>query len=188
MSNFFLTPAQCFFLGIVGFGLLGFIQGWQRTVIIMAFTLAGILFLSLGGGQGLATIIFVRFPVVWQTVFAPSGHVTTPPPPTANQVFLTSLLTFLAMVLIGYSIGSQAFKGKLTPFSRFIGIIPGLVTGYFFVRYLTNLFGSSAVAVGAMTPTSNLFTDDVPILFLIGIGAAVIGFIASKVIKSGAKK
>jgi hypothetical protein len=92
------------------------------------------------------------------------------------------------MGLIGYSIGQQAFKAKPTPFSRFIGIIPGLVTGYFFVRYLTNLFGSSTVAVGAVTPTSNIFTEDVPILFLIGIGAAIIGFIASKLIKSGAKK
>lgn len=189
MSNFFLTPVQCFFIGIVAFGLLGFIKGWQLTVVLMAFTLAGILFLTLGGGQGLATITFVRLPVVWQTVFAPSGHVTTPSGPTANQVFFTSLVTFLVIVLMGYFVGQSAFKKTtVTPFSRFIGIIPGLITGYFFVRYLTNLFGSSAVAVGAMTPTSNLFTDDVPILFLIGIGAIVIGFIASKLIKSPAKK
>jgi len=189
MSSFFLTAGQCFFIGIVAFGLFGFIQGWPRAVILMAFTLAGILFLSLGGGQGLANIIFVRFPVVWQTVFAPSGHVSTPPAPTANQIFFTSLITFLVIVLLGYSIGQSAFKKTpVTPFSRFIGIIPGLVTGYFFVRYLTNIFGSSTVAVGAFTPTSTIFTDDVPILFLIGIGAVVIGFIASKVIKSPAKK
>jgi hypothetical protein len=191
MSNFFLTAGQCFFIGIVAFGLLGFIEGWRRAVILMAFTLAGILFLSLGGGQGLANIVFVRLPVVWQTVFAPSGHITTPPAPTPNQVFLTSLITFLVIVFMGYSIGRQAFSASAsagTPFGRFIGIIPGLVTGYFFVRYLTNLFGASTVAVGAFTPTSSIFTDNVPILFLVGIVAAVIGLITARVRRSGAKK
>ena len=81
MSNFFLTSAQCFFLGIIAGALVGFIQGWPRAVILMAFTLAGVLFLSLGGGQGLANIIFVRFPVVWQTVlprFRPCYYATRP--------------------------------------------------------------------------------------------------------------
>jgi hypothetical protein len=157
----------------------------------MAFTLAGILFLSLGGGQGLANIIFERMPIVWQDIFSTGGHITSPAPLSAEQIFLTELVSFLVFVALGYFIGQRAFSTSAsagTPFGRFIGIIPGLVTGYFFVRYLTNLFGSSTVAVGAFTPTSNLFTDNVPILFLVGIVAAIIGVITARVRRSGAKK
>lgn len=191
MSNFFLSAPQCFFLGIIAFGLLGFIQGWRRAVILMAFTLAGILFLSLGGGQGLANIIFERMPVVWQDIFSTGGRITSPAPLSTEQVFLTELIAFLVFVALGWFIGQRAFTTSAsagTPFGRFIGIIPGLVTGYFFVRYLTNLFGASTVAIGAFTPTSNLFTDNVPILFLVGIVAAIIGVITARVRRSGAKK
>lgn len=188
-----LSAPQCFFLGMVAFGLLGFIQGWRRAIILMAFTLAGILFLAFNGGQALANLVFVRFPVIWQEVFSsnPGGHVTTPSAPSQNQVFLTSLITFLAIVGIGWLVGQRAFDAKTsagTPFGRIIGILPGLVTGYFFIAYLANLFNSSVVSVGVSTPGQNILTQDVPILFLIGVVVLIVGLITTRVRRSGSKK
>jgi hypothetical protein len=191
--EFILTGPQCFFLGIIGFGLLGFIQGWRRALILMAFTLAGVLFLSLKGDQGLADIIFVKIPIVWQEVFTanPGGHVTIPSSPDKYMVFLTALVAFLVIVVAGYFVGNRAFTPSASagsPYSRIIGIIPGLVTGYFFVRYLTSLLNSSIVSVGATTPNSSILTDNVPLLFLVGVVVIIIGLITARARKSSAKK
>lgn len=188
-----LSAPQCFFLGMVAFGLLGFIQGWRRAIILMAFTLAGILFLAFNGGQALANLVFERFPVIWREVFSssPGGQVATPSAPTANQVFLTTLITFLAIVGIGFLVGQRAFDARTsagTPFGRIIGIIPGLVTGYFFITYLANLFNSSVVEVGVSTPGQNILTQNVPILFLIGVVVLIVGLITTRVRRSGSKK
>lgn len=188
-----VTAPQCFFLGIIAFGLLGFIQGWRRAVILTAFTLAGVLFLSLKGGEGLANIIFVRGPIIWQEVFtsSPSGHITTPATPDKYVIFYTSLITFLAIVAIGYLIGQRAFDNKTSvgsPFGRIMGILPGLVTGYFFITYLASLFNSSVVSFSAATPGQNVLTDSVPVLFLVGVVVLIVGLISTKVRKSGTKK
>jgi len=188
-----LTAPQCFFLGIIAFGLLGFIQGWRRAVILMAFTLAGVLFLGLGGGEGLANIVFVRFPVIWQEVFSPSagGHITTPSAPGAYTIFLTKLVTFLVILGIGWLVSQRAFDAKSSagsPFGRFVGIIPGLITGYFTITYLSSLFNSSIVSVGFNAPGQNLLTEYAPVLFLVGVVALIIGLVTSRVRRSGAKK
>jgi len=188
-----LSAPQCFFLGMIAFGLLGFIQGWRRAVILTAFTLAGVLFLELKGGEGLANLIFVRAPVIWQESFAPnaSGHITTPSAPDKNTIFLTTLITFLVIVVIGYLIGRRAFDTKSsagTPFGRIMGILPGLVTGYFFITYLTSLFNSNVVSFGVSTPTSNVLNDSVPILFLVGVIVLILGLISTRVRRSGSKK
>lgn len=186
-----LSAPQCFFLGMIAFGLLGFIQGWRRAVILTVFTLAGVLFLSLKGGSGIATLIFVRGPVIWQEIVSPSSPISTPPAPDNNQVFLVTFLSFLAIVAAGYLIGQRAFDPKTsagTPFGRIMGILPGLVTGYFFINYMAGLFNSSVVSLGVTTPGQNVLSDSIPVLFLVAVVVVVLGLITTRVKKGGAKK
>ena len=186
-----LSAPQCFFLAMIAFGLVGFIRGWRREVISLAFSLAAVLFLILNGGAGLAKFIFVRLPVIFQEVFSNTTP-TTPANPTPFQVLLTTLITFAAIVVAGYLIGNRAFPAKLsagTPADRILGVIPGLVTGYFVITYITNLFASSPViTVGVNTPTQTLLSDYVPLLFIVAVVAVVVGLIASRANKGGAKK
>jgi hypothetical protein len=187
-----LSAPQCFFLAMIAFGLVGFIRGWRREVISLAFSLAGVLFLILNGGAGLAQFIFVRLPVIFQEVFSSNSTVTRPANPTDFQVLLTTLITFAVIVGAGYLIGNRAFPAKIsagTPADRIIGVIPGLVTGYFVITYITNIFAKSPViTVGVNTPTQTLLSDYVPLLFIVAVVAVVIGLIASRANKGGAKK
>ena len=43
-----LQSPQCFALAIIVFGFFGFLQGWKIALVLMAFTLAAILFLFIG--------------------------------------------------------------------------------------------------------------------------------------------
>lgn len=186
-----LSSGQCFFIVMLAFGLLGFIQGWRRAVILTAFTLAGVLFLSLKGGSGLADIIFVRLPVLWQEFTNPGGSVTVPNSPSAITVFYVTLFTFLAIVVAGYLIGQRAFDTKSSagsPYSRLIGIIPGLVTGYFFITYLSGLFNSAVVSFGVSTPGQDILNSSLPVLFLVVVVVLILGLITTRVRKGGAKK
>ncbi len=187
-----LSAPQCFFIGIIAFGLVGFIRGWRREVISLAFSLAGVLFLILNGGTGLAQFIFVRIPVIFQEIVSSSSPATKPANPSDSTVLLTTLVTFAAIVVAGYLIGNRAFPAKVsaaTPADRILGVIPGLVTGYFVITYIANVFAKSPVfTVGVNTPTQSLLSEYVPLLFIVGVVAVVIGLIASRANKGGAKK
>jgi uncharacterized membrane protein required for colicin V production len=189
-----LSAPQCFILAIAAFGLVGFIRGWRREVISLAFSLAGVLFLLLQGGKGLADLIFVRMPVIFQEIFTanPGTTVSRPPSPNDFTVLITTLVTFAIIVALGYIVGNLAFPAKDssgTPADRILGIIPGLVTGYFVITYLTNIFQKSPViTVGVNTPTQNLLSDSVPLLFVIALAAVILGLIAARTRKSGGAK
>ena len=88
-------------------------------------------------------------------------------------------------------IGNRAFSGKnLTPADRLLGILPGLVTGYFLITYIARTFAQNPViSVGVGTPTENLLTTYVPLLFVVALVAVLAGLIAaSRAKKSAAKK
>jgi hypothetical protein len=180
------TSQQCFFVAILAFGVLGFWRGWRRELVVLGFALAGILFLMINGGQGVADFFFVKTPKILQEIFT-SSNAKEPPAPSASTVLITTLLTFAAFVAAGYLIGNRAFPGKqLTPTERFLGVIPGLVTGYFVMFYLTNnLFKALPVSVSWQTPSQSVIGQYVPWLFLFAIIAIVGGLIASRMKKSG---
>jgi hypothetical protein len=186
-----VSSGQCYFLGMLAFGLLGFIQGWRRAVILTAFTLAGVLFLLLKGGSGLANIIFVRLPVLWQEFTNPGGSVTVPNAPSATTVFYVTLFAFLAIVVIGYFVGQRAFDTKSSagsPYSRLIGIIPGLITGYFFITYISDLFNSAVVSFGVSTPGQSILDSSLPVLFVVVVVVLILALITTRVRKAGGGK
>lgn len=185
--SFLFTPQQCFVIAIVGFGFIGFWRGWRREVISLAFALTGVLFLLLNGGDALAQLVFVKTPLVIHDIFS-SGPMATPSKPDPTAVLIVTLITFVVIVVIGYIIGNRAFPGKnLTPAERLLGVLPGLVTGYFLITYIANIFSKSPlITVGFGTPTQNVVTNYVPMLIIVAIVVVVAGLIASRAKKPGA--
>jgi hypothetical protein len=182
-----VTPQQCFFIAMIAFGVIGFWRGWRREVISLAFALTGVLFLLLKGGDALAQLVFVKTPVVLHYIFS-SGPAPAPAAPSANAVLTVTLITFVLIVVLGYIIGNRAFPSKnLTPGERLLGVLPGLVTGYFLITYIANIFASSPlITVGFGTPAENLVTNYVPLLIIVAIVVVVAGLIASRSKKASA--
>ncbi|HVB74305.1 MAG TPA: CvpA family protein [Ktedonobacteraceae bacterium] len=184
-----LSSQQCFFIAIVGFGLIGFIRGWRREVISLAFALTAVLFLLLNGGSALAQIVFIKLPVAFQYFFG-SGSPQKPPSPSAQQTLIVTLVAFVLIVVIGYMVGNRAFPAKgnaLSPADRLLGILPGLVTGYFLITYISNTFARNPViSVGVGTPSQDVLTNYVPLLFVVAIVVVIAGLIASRAKKGGA--
>src|SRR5690348_18399845 len=95
-----LQSPQCFALAIIIFGFFGFLQGWRIALVLMAFTLAAVLFLFIGGADGIASFIFVRLPETLHTLTGGALFSASMPPPTANEVLISALFALaIAMVL-----------------------------------------------------------------------------------------
>ncbi len=183
--SFLFTPQQCFTIAIVGFGIIGFWRGWRREVISLAFALTAVLFLLLNGGVGLAQLVFVKMPIVIHDIFS-SGPAPVVTKPDAGQVLIVTLITFVGIVVLGYIIGNRAFPNKnLTPAERLLGVLPGLVTGYFLITYISNTFANNPlITVGFGTPNQNIVSNSVPLLIVVAIVVVVAGLIASRTKKS----
>ena len=183
---FLFTPQQCFIVAIVGFGVIGFWRGWRREVISLAFALTGVLFLLLNGGDAVAQLVFVKTPTILHYIFS-SGPAPVSPPPSPTAVLIVTLITFVVIVVVGYIIGNRAFPGgkNLQPADRLLGVLPGLVTGYFLITYIANIFAKSPlITVGFGTPSQNVVTNSVPLLIIVAIVVVVAGLIASRTRKS----
>ena len=187
--SFLLTSQQCFVIAIIAFGLIGFIRGWRREVISLAFALTGVLFLLLNGGDALAQIIFVKVPVAMHDIFG-TGSAGSPSPPSPATVLIVTLITFVAIVLLGYYVGNKAFPGNTsngTPTARLLGILTGLLTGYFLITYLARTFATNPlITVGGGIPTQNVLTNSIPLLFVVAVVVAIAGLIAARSKKGGA--
>src|SRR5258708_22753939 len=58
-----LNSVQFFTFGLVVFGIIGFIRGWHREIVSMGFILATVLFLYVGGANGVASFFLQRVPL-----------------------------------------------------------------------------------------------------------------------------
>jgi hypothetical protein len=181
-----LTAPQCFFIAILAFGVLGFFRGWRREVVSMAFSLAGVLFLYLGGGKSLAQFLFVRLPVILQIVAGGTSSPKSPPAPSDINILATTIIAFVVIVALGYIIGNKAFPKATTPADRFLGVIPAIVTGYALITYITNVFAKSPlITIGVNTPSQSLVGNYLLIIFVVAVVAVIAGLIAANAKKSG---
>lgn len=181
-----LTAPQCFFIAILAFGVLGFYRGWRREVVSMAFSLAGVLFLYLGGGKSLAQFVFVRLPIILQVVSGATSSTKPPPSPSNVNVLATTIIAFVVIVALGYIIGNKAFPKASTPADRFLGVIPAVVTGYALITYATNAFAKSPlITIGVNTPSQSLIGNYLLIIFVVAVVAVIAGLIAANAKKGG---
>ncbi len=187
-----LTAPQCFFLVILVFAVVGFQRGWKRELVSLGFSLGAVLFLYLGGGNGMAQFVFVRLPVIAQIVVGGSNsHPSTPSTavPTGD-VLITTVVTFIIIIGAGYLIGNKAFPKPATPAERLLGILPAIVSGYFLMLYVTNvLTKTSLITFGVATPTQGAVGNYMLIIFIVAVVVVVAALIATSAKKSsGGKK
>jgi hypothetical protein len=191
-----LQSPQCFAIFIFLFGFIGFLQGWRRAVVLMGFTLAAILFLSVGSGTSnlgyyLAAFIFQRLPETIHTLTGGALFSSSMPPPSAQEVLISKLIVLGVAMALGFIIGGRAFPSEKvgkTVFvadagARFLGIIPGLITGYAIVSYLGSLFAATqTISVGVTTPASTALssTNILLVLVIISVVAIIIGLLTTR--------
>jgi hypothetical protein len=190
LMSFILTSVQFYAIIIAIFAIIGFARGWRREVVSMAFIVPTVLFLYVGGGNGLAGFFLQRIP--YGTNFLTAGAVgpkTLPPAPGPNQVLVVSIIALIVAILLGFLVGgSGALKPTGTPTERFVGIIPGLVEGVAIIAIIGRLFASNPqITVGTATPNPNNLGNGFLVIFLIAIAALIIGLLAGRVGK-GSKK
>lgn len=189
-----LTAPQCFFIVILIFAIVGFQRGWKRELVSLGFSLGAILFLYLGGGNGLAQFIFVRLPVIAQIAVNNPGsspHATTTVV-SSGQVLITTIVAFVVIIGAGYLIGNKAFPKPTQPAERLLGILPAVISGYFIMLYVTNvLTKASAITLGVSTPTQATIGSYMLIIFIVAVVVVVAALIATNAKKSsggGGKK
>jgi hypothetical protein len=179
-----LQSPQCFAITIIIFGFFGFLQGWRIALVLMAFTLAAILFLFIGGAEGFASFIFVRIPETLNTLTAGALFSRTMPPPTANQVLISALIALGFAMILGLIIGNRAFPGKpgsVTTADHFLGIIPGLVTGYAIISYASHIFaGTQTLSVGVTTPSTTSVGNYIVVIVIIAVIALILGLLTAR--------
>lgn len=186
-----LSSQQCFFIVILVFAVIGFQRGWRRELISLGCSLGAVLFLFLGGGNGMAHFLFVNMPVVFQVIVSPSATAGQTSGGTVPQtdVILTTIITFIVIVGAGYLIGNKAFPKPTTPQERLLGILPAMVSGYFLMLYVTNILGKTQLlTLGVNAPTQSQIGNSVFVVFLIALVVIVAALIAASAKKPAGKK
>lgn len=187
-----LTAPQCFFLVILVFAVVGFQRGWKRELVSLGFSLGAVLFLYLGGGNGMAQFVFVRLPVIAQVIAggANANAHTSSNAVSTNDVLITTVITFIIIIGAGYLIGNKAFPRPATPAERLLGILPAIVSGYFLMLYVTNvLTKTSLITFGVATPSQGAVGNYMLIIFIVAVVVVVAALIATSAKKSsGGKK
>jgi hypothetical protein len=180
----FLSSVQCLAIGLFIFGLFGFLQGWRHGLVFMGFTLVAVLFLYIGGANGIAQIFFVRIPQTINVLTGGAVGPSSPPPPSATEVLISALIMLGVAMLLGFLVGNRAFPskpGSVSTADHFLGIIPGLVAGYAVVSYVSHLFASNpSVSVGVTTPSPSALGSYIVILVIIAIVVLVIGLVTAR--------
>src|SRR3989442_8315790 len=176
---------QCFFIIIFAFAVIGFMRGWRREIVSLAFTLAAVLIAALGGGTLVAQAIFVRLPLAFQD----PNNLHPPGPPTDFEVIIVTALTLVAIIAMGYLIGNRSFPKPTLPAERVWGAIPAIIGGiaiYATVSRLTSLFNKSPVfTFNVPNPSSDMIGNYLLLIFIVLIVLLIIGLVASSAKKSG---
>jgi hypothetical protein len=187
--SFVLDSGRFYTVVIAIFGIIGFVRGWRREIISMAFIVPTVLFLYIGGANGLASFFLQRVPFGFNFLTGGAiGPKSLPPPPSSNEVLLVAVVTLLVAIVVGFLVSNGALKPTGTPTERFLGIIPGLVEGIAIVAMIGHLFASSPqITFGTATPNPNNLGSGFLVIFLIAIGALIIGLLIARVGR-GSKK
>jgi hypothetical protein len=186
--SFNLSAPQCFFLVILAFAVIGFQRGWKRELVSGGCSLVAVLFLYLGGGNGLAQFLFLRLPVIAQIVVGGSPAKNTTNAVPAGDVLVTTIITFLVIIIAGYLIGNKVFPRPNTPTERLVGILPAIVTGYFLMLYVTSVLSkSSLVTFGVSTPKQDVVGSYMLIIIVVVVVILVAALVLANTRKPGKK-
>lgn len=184
------SSMQCFLVTIVIFALVGFARGSKREMVSMCFTVATVLTLALGGGEGLADFFLVRLPLLLQVaagakVTIPTGNANV----SATNVFTTTIIVLVVGVGSGYLIGNRVFPLPAAAHERLWAIIPALISGFFFLVYVTQLLSAPMVSLVVSLPAKGDIAGYIPLVIIIIVVAVLAALFAGSVsVKKPVKK
>lgn len=180
-----VSASQVFFFTILIFGVIGFVRGWRREVVSLAFTLSTLFLLYLNGGLYLARLLFVYLPRIIEFVITQKVPLR-PPDPSPELVLTVTFIAFVVLIALGYIIGNRAFLGPKLVGERFLGIIPAIITGFAII--LAPAFAGGSLFTVVVQPLQrNLVGNYLLAIFIVAVVALVVGLISASVRKSGGK-
>jgi len=183
------TSQQCFFVVILAFIVIGFMRGWRRELVSLVFVLLAAVLVRPGTNNTLEHFI-ARIPSTLGYLISgsSSGSSSIPTPSSGFLGPWGTLLIFLLIVALGYFIGNKAFPRPAAPAERFIGVIPGIISGAFILGYLNSsgFFGSNPKLDIVVTPPDP--SNYIAIIFIVAVVASIIALIVSRTRKAPAKK
>jgi len=164
-----LTENQFFFVLLLIAAVTGYARGWHREIITTAVVLGCVLFLTIGGGDVLAQILFVAIPDVLRGDPLRLNFTNATPNPAVDAITLT------VFTVLGHLAGSRFGAAPKSSQHRLSGMIAGAVTGLALVYYITRKL-LPVTTFGVTSPSSSLVTTWVIALF--GLGLILLLFIA----------
>jgi uncharacterized membrane protein required for colicin V production len=180
-----LQAWQCLFFVVLVFAVLGFLRGWRREILSVAFILAAVLVIGVGGGQTVAQMIFVRIPLAFQD----PNNLQKPPAPNSTEIAVVTALTLIVLIVIGYLIGNKVFPKPSTPAERVWGVIPGIIAGlavYFTISQMAPVLTKGpAIGLLVSSPNQNVIGSSLLLIFIVLVVLVIIGLITSNTKKSG---
>jgi hypothetical protein len=176
---------QSFLVILFAFALIGFMRGWRREIVSLAFTLAAVLIVDLGGGSFVAEALFVRLPLALQD----PNNLHPPGPPSALETEIVTGLTLVVIIALGYIVGNKAFPKPKVPVERFLGAIPAIIAGiavYEAISRLASHFNKSpAFTFAVPNPGPDTIGNYLLLIFVVLIVLVIIGLMNSRSKKRG---
>ena len=75
----------------------------------------------------------------------------------------------------------MAYSDSFDGIYSFLGIIPGLVTGYALISYASHIFaGTQTLSLGVTTPTSTSVGNSIVVVIIIAVIALILGLITAR--------
>lgn len=176
---------QSFLVILFVFAVIGLMRGWRREIVSLAFTLAGVLIVDLGGGSLVAEALFVRLPLVLQN----PNNLHPPGPPSALETEIVTGLTLVVIVALGYIVGNKVFPKPKVSAERFLGAIPAIIAGTAVYEALSRLAShfnkSPAFTFAVPNPGPGTIGNYLLLIFVVLIVLVIIGLMNSRSKKRG---
>jgi hypothetical protein len=142
-----LTQTQWFILAMFIAGSIGFHRGWERSLITSAIIVVVTWFLLLAGDVWFAHVL-----TDWQVLRTM---------PTIQVIHAVSAPVYGAVFVLAHVAGTAWGRAPKNTPQRWLGTVPGAVTGAAFLAYLSHW--------AAPALFSQAFTAYFPLLFGIGV-------------------
>ena len=164
-----LTENQFFFALLLIAAGTGYARGWHKEIITTAVELGCVLFLTIGGGDVLAQILFVAIPNVVRGGALHVNFTNATPNPMVDAI------TLVVFTVLGHLAGSRYGTAPKSSQHRLSGMIAGAVTGLALIYYITRKL-LPVTTFGVTSPSPTLVTTWVIALF--GFGLMILLLIA----------
>src|SRR5258708_28339599 len=121
--SFVLDSGRFYLIVLAIFAIIGFARGWRREVISMAFIVPTVLFLYVGGANGLASFFLQRVPYGFNFFTGGAiGPKSLPPPPSPNELPLGAVFTLIVAIILGFQVNNVNSNSPCTFGERLLRI------------------------------------------------------------------